>query len=77
MLKLNAFQVIYFSDYVKIIYVLNKINLLLKYIKYNHMTNGTFLSHKTPAFFFKQALSKYGKVKNEKEVFHKIYIFQT
>lgn len=41
------------------------------------MTSGIFLSHKTPAFFFKQALSKYGKVKNEKEVFHKIHIFQT
>ena len=41
------------------------------------MIKGTFLSHKTQAVFFKQALSKYGKVKNEKEAFHKIYVFQT
>lgn len=60
-----------------IIYILNKRSIWLKYIKYNHMIKGTFLSHKTQAVFFKQALSKYGKVKNEKEAFHKIYVFQT
>ena len=49
-----------------IIYILNKRSIWLKYIKYNHMIKGTFLSHKTQAVFFKQALSKYGKVKNEK-----------